>query len=236
MERNETLNVICERIKALEGEVCTLRVQNNRLRVVIAALVVIAVLPYLIAAGMQTQTFSVLRVERLEFVRDDKVIAIMHGDVIPGMGSGLGIYDEAGIRMVAIVSFTGGPFPGAKGLAVGFPGVGGGVVFAVSPDGNGSMGIYNKYMKPVVALGAGSKGEMVRVDDGYLFIHDRDGNRLLAASVDPKFNNFKLQIGRTPGQGNIETAAVTITVSPGGSGVITTTNSLGLPIWTSPLR
>jgi len=236
MERNETLNVICERIKALEGEVCTLRVQNNRLRVVIAALVALAVLPYLLAAGMQTQTFSVLRVERLEFVEGGNLVAIMEGGAIPGIGSALSIYDSVGKQVVAIGSFTGGPFAGFQGLVLGPVEAGGGAGFVVTPDGNGVVVINNKYKKTVVQLGAFSKGGMARVGDGYLFVYDRDGNRILSASVNPITNAPILHIERLPHQGDTTMAAVAISVALNGSGIITTTNRSGFPIWISPLR
>jgi len=184
MERKETLEAICERIKALEGEVCALRVQNKRMRVVIAALVVFAALPYLIAAGMYTQTFSVLRVERIEFVQDGELAAIMRGKVIPGIGSELDIYDKAGTLVVAISSATDGPFAGVQGLTVGERGR---VGLVITREGNGCMGIYNQYGKCVVLLSALSTKGMKRVG-GFLSIYDGDGNKILDAYNDPVFN------------------------------------------------
>jgi len=236
MENEEILDAIEERINALEEEVRKLRGINARLCVVLACLIALVVASYLILVGKELKLIRVLRVERIEFVRDGKLIAAIAGERTLGLSSSLGIYDKDGIRMVVIGSTGTGPFAGSQGLFLGPAGVGGGVGFFVTPDGNGRMEIWNKYGKRVVLLGALSELEKMRVGDGYLIICDKDGNKILSASIDPEHNAGKLQISRTPGQGDTEKAAVAIGVLPGGSGVIATTNSLGLPIWTSPLR
>jgi len=234
MERNETLDVICERIKALEGEVFALRMQNKRMRVVIAALVFLAVLPYLIASGMQTQTFSVLRVERLEFVRDGELVASVHGLTVGEVSRLLAISDKDNEPIVIIASNTPDKNRGFNMMFFYSKRGKGGINLASTPDGN-CMLLINNYMgNPVVCLGASVEKDAIGYGTGYLNISDKDGKERISLFIEPKNGSGKLQIARAPHQGSTEKAAVTIGVFPDGSGFVGTTNSLGLPLWSSP--
>jgi len=256
-KRKETLEAICERIKALENEVCALRVQNKRMRVVIAALVVIAVLPYLLAAGMQTQTFRVLRVERLEFVKDGELMAAIAG-AKTGFLYGLRIYDKVSKPMVEIFSLTSGSFAGLRLFNLldkyGKTAIG----ITTAPNGNNSIVVFNSKGRIVTSLGTvGGTNPAADRDSGHLTIMDGAGRMKMNFFVIPKGDGMigvtsrdgesgvfigggdtggRIEIGRSRRLGNTKKLAVTISVAPDGSGVIVTTDSSGSIIWSSPLR
>jgi len=256
MEKRETLDAICERIKALEDEICALRLQNKRMRVVIAALVVIAVLPYLIAAGMQTQTFSVLRVERLEFVQDGELVASIAGVRVRGRGSGLGIYDEDDKPVIAIDSHTGGSNAGSRGIFLLDKEGNRAISLLTMSNGSNSVNVFNTKGKIVATLNSVSKdipasyrdsGSLAICDangdiriglgvgnegNGGMSFVDRDGN--IGVTISARDTGGRIEIARTPRVGNTKALAVAIGVDKNGSGFIGITNSLGLPLWSSP--
>jgi len=236
MEKRETLDAIWERIKALEGEVCALQVQNKRLRVIIAALVFLAVLPYLLAAGMQTQTFSVLRVERIEFVQDGEVMAAIVGGKTVGPGSGLIICDKDNKPMVQISSFSGGPFAGSRGIVLLDREGKRAITLTAAPVGINAVNVFNNEGKIVAFLG--TTGELSHPFDrnsGLLYISDGTGKPMINLAVLPDTGG-DIRIWRSSRVSNAEKPAVVISVAKNGSGTITTTDFLGLPIWISPLR
>jgi len=259
MEKRETLDAIYERIKTLEGEICALQVQNKRLRVIIAALVFLAVLPYLLAAGIQTQTFSVLRVERLEFVRDGKLMAAIAGGETGILGYGLRIYDKDGKPMVEIDYQTGGPFAGLHRFALINKHGESAIDIVAAPKGWNDVLVYNSKRVIVASLGAASRDMSgLDRDSGYLFIRDGTGKTKIGFSVTPEGNGLigvnsrdgksgvaisgeatggRIEIVRSPSVSNTKKLlAVTIGVAKNGSGYIETTNASGSPIWTTPLR
>jgi len=257
MEMNETLDVICERIKALEGEVCALRVQNKRMRVVIAALVVFAALPYLIAAGMQTQTFSVLRVEQLEFVKDGELMAAIVGGKTIAPGSGLLICDKDYKPVVRISSVSGGPVAGSQGIHLLDKEGNEAISLHTSSNGENSVVVFNSKKKIVAVLGtAGRNMPSFARDCGYLSICDGTGKIKILSSVNSEGDGViyvnsrdgesgvsisgcdtggRIEISRNPRLGNTKQNAVTICVTDEGVGYVGISNSLGLPIWSTPL-
>jgi len=258
MEKKETLDAICERIKALEDEICALRLQNKRMRVVIAALVVIAVLPYLIAAGMQTQTFSVLRVERLEFVQDGELMAGIVGGKTIAPGSGLLIYDKENKPLVRISSISYGSNAGSRGINLLDKEGKEAISLHTSSDGSNSVVVFNNNEKIVAILGTMSElNPKEYTNSGYLIIGDRTGEMKISLFVSSEGDGMigvksrdgksgvsiggqdtggRIEISRNPRLGNTKTSAVTLCVTENGLGYIGISNSLGLPIWSTPLR
>jgi len=235
MERNETLDVICERIKALEEEVRAQKVQNKRLRVVIAALVVLAALPYLLAAGMYTQTFSVLRVERIEFVEEGELMAAIEGGKTLGPGSGLGIYDKNGKLVVAIGFLTGGPVAGSRGIYLLDKKEKPVIALMALPDGSTAVCVLNNEGKIVANLG--TPGELLPIAErgnGCLEIFNRYGE--YGVAITGEDTGGRIQIIRSHRVGNPKVAAVAIGVTKKGSGLIGVYNRSGSLIWGTPLR
>jgi len=255
MERKETLDAIEERIKALEGEVRTLRAQNAGLGACLAGLIVLVAVSYLIVVGMELKLLRVLRVEKIEFVKDGELIAYIDCGSITGMGDVLSIKDKDGNPIVAIGFITEGFLNGTRGLSV-FNMKGEGVASIVTtPEGSGRIGIMNRKGKIVAVLGAQDiKTSFTYPDSGFLFILNGDVGGI-ALNCDPKGNGvigvfFKdgkfgaslgcsdyggsLEIFRNSRVGDTVQPAVTIGVAPNGSGGIAASNRLGTPIWSTP--
>jgi len=256
MEKKETLDAIEERIKALDGEVRTLRAQNAGLGACLAGLIVLVAVSYFIVVGMELKLLRVLRVERIEFVKDGELIAYIDCGGITGMGDVLSINDKDGNPIVAIGSITGGFLDGARGLSV-FNMKGEGVAGIVTtPEGSGRLGIMNKKGKIVAVLGAQDiKDPLMYSDSGYLAIFNRDGIGRIFLQCDSKGSGAivvcnkdgrigamlgcsdyggTLDILRDSRVGNTAKPAVTIGITPNGAGGIVTTNRSGSPIWVSP--
>jgi len=256
MEKKETLDAIEERIKALEGEVRTLRAQNAGLGACLAGLIVLVAVSYFIVVGMELKLLRVLRVERIEFVKDGELIAYIDCGSIPGMSDVLSINDKDGNPIVVIGSITGEFLNGTRGLSV-FNMKGEGVAGIVAtPEGSGRISIMNKKGNIVAVLGAQDiKTSFTYPDSGYLFIINGDGIGGIALQCDPKGNgaivvrNKDWSIGASLGcsdyggllgifrnyrVGNTAQAAVTIGITTNGAGGIVTTNRSGTPIWSTP--
>jgi hypothetical protein len=148
-----------QRNENLQGDECilqqisALRRENRFLKVGLIFCLVLSTLPYL--TGFQPTVIRASKVvtERVEFVKDGKTTMSIAAQTIP-TGGRLDIEDEDGLPMVVIGSVKAG-----RGMFVidkrGKPSVG----ITLMPNGDGTIGVYNRNGEPVAGIGAGENGD-----------------------------------------------------------------------------
>lgn len=203
--------------------------------VVIGGFLGIVVLICIIVAIVETIPLSTLRVRQIEFVQDDVAIAYICGVRLPSGDYGLGIYSKDGKLLMVVSSVTSGPFAGSHTVTLYNQKMQAGVSLLVDSNGNGHVIIGNEEGKAAAAFGAGGEIPFRRSGDGYLSIYDKEGHIGALLTIDYKSKGGILFIYRTSPEMETSVAAVGIMVDRNGSGSIVTTDSLGLPVWTSPL-
>lgn len=256
-------NEFVKRLSVLETELKLLRSQNRHLKVIVVILFSLSLLPYIMAAQQQVATFSVVKAEKIEIVKDGETTGI----ILPfksAYGSGLlvsskdekliacfGADSEGG--KVAVFNKDNAPVAG----------------FEAIPEG-GRMIVTNRNGKPLATLEAISEGGILRTfnkdgklvavlgaspEGGKVAITNKDGKIAIGFDANPEggrimiFNKEEkpiMGLYAIPQGGRIEIAnpnsadptkvVVAITVAHNGSGVILTADAFNNILWASPLK
>jgi len=233
MEKKETLDAIEERIEALEEEVRRLRGINARLCIALACLIALVVVSYLIV-GKELKLLRVLRVEKLEFVKDGELVASVSGVGRPNIGYAFTIYDGDNKPMMEIASFSFASNSSLREVNFYNENAKPGIKFRVSPDGSGTIVIMNRKGNVVAALGVqDTKDPVADPDSGYLIIFNGVTQTPVVSLGCSKLGG-SLALLRNPYVGDTTKPAVGIGITTTGSGSIVTTKRSGSQIWGTP--